>query len=92
LAVEGAAGVVGLTIRFTDGHTDHFVQAPRGAAKLRFLDFETDAQAIHVRIDEAGSARALLAGGTKITRAGKPVAAEVKTIEDLSKTGVRHKF
>ncbi len=90
LAVEGAGKdrVVGLMIRFADGRTDYFVQAEKPGKKLRFLDFETDAQSAYVR----GGAKALLAGGSKITRGGKPVEAEIRGIEDLSKTDVRHRF
>jgi hypothetical protein len=91
LAVEGGQAV-GLSIRFSDGRTDYFVQAEKPGGNLRFLDFETDAQAAQVRVDADGTVKALLARGTKITRGGKPVEAEIRQIEDLSKTDVRHRF
>ena len=90
LAVTGRA--MGLTVRFADGRTDHFVQRVKPGAKLRFLDFETDAQAVHVRIGADGTARALLAGGSRITRGGEAVEAEIRPIEDLSRTEARHSF
>lgn len=83
---------VGLTIRFTGGRMDYYVQSDQPGGKLRFLDFETDAQAAHIRVDPDGTVKALLAGGTKITRGGKPIAAEVRPIQDLSQTEVRHRF
>ncbi len=92
LRVEGRSQVVGLTIRFADGRTDHSVQAQKPGDTLRFLDFETDAEAAHIRVNADGTLKALLAGGTKITRGGKPVEAEIRPIEDLSNTEVRHKF
>ena len=92
LAVEGSRDAVGLTIRFEDGRTDYFVQAPKSGATLRFLTFETDAQVVHIRVDKDASVKALAAGGTKITRNGKRVKAEIRAIEDLSNTDVRHKF
>lgn len=92
LTVEGAARAVGMTIRFADGRTDYFVQAERPGRKLRFLDFETYAQATYVCIGKDGAVRALAAGGSRITKTGKPIGAEIRKIEDLSKTDVRHKF
>ena len=92
LAVEGTGDAVGLTIRFSDGRTDHFVQAPKAGMKLRFLDFETDGQVVHVSIGGDGVVKASLAGGSKFSRGGEPVKAEAKPVEDLSKTDLRHKF
>jgi hypothetical protein len=88
LSVEGGRAV-GLTIRFA-GRTDYFVQAEKQGTKLRFLDFETDAQAAYVRLEKDRCVNALLAGGTGLTRAGKPVESEVQKIQDLSETNLRH--
>ena len=92
LAVSGADQAAGITIRFADGRTDHFVQAAKSGKRLRFDDFETDGQAAHVRVGKDGTVKGLVAGGTGIRRGGKPVDSEAKPIEDLSKTDVRHRF
>ena len=84
-------GAVGMAVHFANGRTDYFVQA-EGPAKVSFLDFESDGQAAYVRVEAGKVVKALLAGGTKITQAGKPIEAEVLEIKDLSQTGVTHKF
>ena len=91
LAVEGGQAA-GLTIRFSDGRTDYFVQAQAPGGKLRFLDFETDSTAAIVRMGKDGTISICLAGGTRITRGGKTIPSEIRPIEDLSETDVRHKF
>lgn len=77
-------------IRFADGHVDYFLQAATAAGKIRFGEFKTDAEAAYVQMKNGKIAKAYLAGGTQLTRAGKRVPATVHAIEDLSRTELRH--
>ncbi|MCL6520670.1 MAG: heparinase II/III family protein [Armatimonadetes bacterium] len=83
---------VGVEIRFANGRIDYFIQTDRAGKKIKFLDFETDAEAALVSLKDGLVIKAYLAGGTRLLRAGKPVDAEVKAIKDLSETDVRHVF
>ena len=82
LDVGSAAG---MEIAFADGHTDYFVQAQK-PGKIKFLDFETDADAAFVRVKGGKVVRAMLAGGMSLTRGGKTVPAEIREVTDLSKS------
>jgi len=86
-----AGTAAGMEISFQDGHTDYFVQA-RDNAMIKFLDFETDAEAVFVRMKDGKVVKAMLAGGTGLTRDGKQVRAEISAIQDLSRTEQTHKF
>jgi hypothetical protein len=92
LLLSPSDDTVGAAIHFADGRIDYFVQARKAGAKLRFLDFETDAAATYVRVEDGEVVKACLAGGTKLMRRGQAIPAEARPIEDLSKTKVRHKF
>ncbi len=81
----------GMEISFQDGHTDYFVQA-RDHGKLKFLDFETDADAAFVRVKDGQVVKAMLAGGKSITQSGRQIPAEIREVTDLSKTKQTHKF
>lgn len=89
LDVGSASGV---EIAFADGRRDYFVQARKPGSKVKFLDFETDALAAYVRVRDGKVEKAMLAGGTFLNRAGKPVQAEIREITDLSQTKLTHKF
>jgi hypothetical protein len=81
-----------MAIVFADGHSDYFIQAQTPGQKLVFQEFETDAHAAFVSVKNDKPVKAMLAGGTSLTQDGKPVAAEIKEITDLSKTPLTHKF
>lgn len=86
LAVECQAGrrAIAAAIHFESGRTDYYVQSEGPGAKVRFLDFETDAEAALVSMRGEAVEKALLAGGTGLNKAGKPVTVETRQVEDLS--------
>ena len=85
------SGAVGMAIHFANGRTDYFVQAD-APGKVSFASYEMDGQAAYVRVEGGKVVKALLAGGTKITQAGKPLEAEILELKDLSQTETTHKF
>ncbi|MDI6828376.1 MAG: alginate lyase family protein, partial [Armatimonadota bacterium] len=82
---------IGVAIRFNDDMTDYFVQA-NGAKTIKFLDFETDGEATFIRTKDGSVVKSCLAGGSKLIRRGKSISAEVKEIQNLSETQIRHNF
>ncbi len=82
----------GIEIIFADGHKDYFVQSQKTGSKIKFLDFETDADTVFVRIQNGKVVKSMLAGGTSLTKSGKIVTAEIRPVTDLSKTELTHKF
>ena len=88
---DTGARVTGMAIRFDKGRVDYFVQADK-PCKTRFGDFESDGLVTYVRTDGGRVTDAVLADGTKLTRAGEAVNADLLPISNLSRTNVRHKF
>lgn len=91
LKAEGGPAMAASFV-FADGHTDHFVQSDKPGTKLRFLDFETDADAVLVRSRGTQAISIYRAGGTYLRRGGKPVAEQAQAVRRLSETEARHKF
>jgi hypothetical protein len=87
----GCARAVGLSIRFADGRTDYFVQTDT-PGKVRFVDFESDGTMTYVRTEGGRVTAAMIADGTRLSRAGDAITADVLAIGDLSRTKVKHKF
>jgi len=87
----GCARAVGLSIRFADGRTDYFVQTDT-PGKVRFVDFESDGTVTYVRTEGGRVTAAMIADGTRLSRAGDAITADVLAIGDLSRTKVKHKF
>ncbi len=88
---DGDERAVGMAVRFDDGRVDYYVQLDR-PGKSRFGEFESDALVTYVRTERGHVTGAVLADGTRLTRAGEPVSADVLPIADLSRTDVRHEF
>ena len=94
LSVRGndGASIVGAEIKFNNGRIDYFVQTDGQAGEIRFLDFETDATVVYLSMQDGAVSKAYLGGGTRILRAGKAFPAQIRAIQDLSKTETTHQF
>lgn len=88
---DGGVQAVGLAVRFADGHTDCFVQASRRTG-LRFMDFESDALGVYVRMKGERVVSAVVIDGVSLTRDGQPVACDRLAVQNLSRTHLVHKF
>lgn len=79
-------------ITFSDGRVDYFLQPASPSTKLKFLDYETDAEAVLIRTSGGRTVAAFRAGGTYLTQSGEPVEARSQPVRDLSETEERHTF
>jgi hypothetical protein len=88
---DAGARAVGMAVRFDSGRIDYYVQLDK-PGKARFGEFESDALVTYVRTEGGRAIDAVLADGTRLTRAGEAVNAELLPIGDLSRTELRHEF
>jgi len=93
VAVEAADGVqaAGIAVRFADGRIDYFVQASK-RAKIKFLDFESNAVGVYVHVEGGRVVSAAVLDGSGLTRSGERISATVLPVRDLSRTTATHKF
>lgn len=91
LEAKAEGRVLAMAIRFDNGRTDYFVQADK-PGKTRFGDFETDGLVTYVRTQGRDVITAVVLDGTRLTRAGETIQADVLAISDLSRTNARHRF
>ena len=76
LTVTGDDGAVGVAIDFGDGRVDYFVQCEKPGAHVKFGKFDSTAQVSYIRTEKGHVKDSMPVG----------------TIQDLSKTTVRHKL
>lgn len=87
VTTDQGARAAGIAIHYADGHTDYFAQSSKPGARLTFLGYETDAEAVLIKTGLDGQSTAYMAGGTRLTRNESTIQAITATVRDLSHVG-----
>jgi len=87
--VEGGTGIA---VHFAGDRVDYYVQSSKPGSIVKFLDFETNAEAAYVRTEGGNTTQALMADGNSLKQKAWAIDVHAEEVRDLSETKVRHRF